>query len=123
MFAFSHSKTAISFNILLVLLILYLRNIIYFQVSNYNLHDTYIINAVPCLLLMVWRYIYTNDSIPTKNDIEKIYEYASELDFFFAFSHSKTAISFKILLVLLILYFRNIYMYIFRSDRLKLQSA
>ena len=70
--------------------------------------------------------IYTNDSIPTKNDIEKIYEYASErgaseLEFFFAFSHSKTAISFKILLVLLILYFRNIY--IFRSDRLKLQSA
>ena len=36
-FAFSHSKTAISFNILLVLLILYLRNI--FQVSNYNLHQ------------------------------------------------------------------------------------
>ena len=29
--------------------------------------------------------IYKNDSIPTKNDIEKIYEYASELDFFLHF--------------------------------------
>ena len=37
LFPFSHSKTAISFNILLVglLQILYLRNTIYFQVSNY----------------------------------------------------------------------------------------
>ena len=51
-----------------------------------------------------------------------MYAYASERAWIcFAFSHSKTAISFKILLVLLILYFRNIY--IFRSDRLKLQSA
>ena len=41
-FAFSHSKTAISFNILLVLMILCLRNI-YFQVSNYI---CIIINAV-----------------------------------------------------------------------------
>ena len=52
--------------------------------------------------------LYTNDSIPTKTDIEKIYEYASEHGFFLlAFSHSKTAISFNILLVLLILYLRN----------------
>ena len=41
-FAFSHSKTAISFNILLVLLILYLRNIYIsgLSVSNYNLHES-----------------------------------------------------------------------------------
>ena len=37
------------------------------------------------LLLMAWRYIY---------------EYASELNVFFAFSHSKTTISFNIRLVL-----------------------
>ena len=89
MFAFSHSKTVISFNILLVLLILYLRIIIYFQVSNYNLHDIHIINAVPCLLLMVWRNIYKRQ-YTDKNDIEKIYEYASErgaskLEFFLHF--------------------------------------
>ena len=47
--AFSHSKTAISF-----------------QVTNYNLHDTYITNAVPCYYLW-YGVIYTNDSIPTKN--------------------------------------------------------
>ena len=43
-FAFSHSKTAISFNILLVL-ILCLRKI-YFQVSNYICINYYTINAV-----------------------------------------------------------------------------
>ena len=41
--------------------------------------------------------------------LRKIYEYASELRIFFAFSHSKTAISFNILLVLMILCLRYIY--------------
>ena len=54
--AFSHSKTAISFNILLVLQILCLRNI--FQVSKYICiaYISITINAVPLLLLVVWRY-------------------------------------------------------------------
>ena len=111
-FEFSHSKTAISFNILLVLLILYLRNIVYFQVSNYNLYDTYmyIINAVSCSYLW-YGVIYINDSIPTKHwENLWICERAPSQRawFFFEFSHSKTAISFNILLVLLILYLRNI---------------
>ena len=62
------------------------------------------------LLLLAWCYIY--DSIMIKHySLRKIYEYASErsLDFFFAFSHSKTAISFNILLVLMILCLGNIY--------------
>ena len=37
-----------------------------FQVSNYNLPDTYIINAVPCSYLW-YGVIYTNDSIPKKH--------------------------------------------------------
>ena len=66
---------------------------------------------------MVWRCKrHYNDKTLT---LKKIYEYASEriaseLGNFFAFSHSKTAISFNILLVILILYLRNIY--IFRSQ-------
>ena len=55
MFIFSHSKTAISFNILLVLQILCLRNI-NFQVSN-TISYIYTINAVSFLSLMVWCYI------------------------------------------------------------------
>ena len=59
-FAFSHSKTAISFNIiLLVLLILYLRNIYIFRSQIYN-------QCSSLLLRMVWRY-YITDSIPTKH--------------------------------------------------------
>ena len=77
-FAFSHSKTAISFNILLVLLILYLRNIYIsgLSVSNYNLHDTYIINAVPCSYLygvIIYKRNYTDKTLTLK----KIYVYAS----------------------------------------------
>ena len=74
-FAFSHSKTAISFNILLVLLIPYLKNI-YIYIFRSQMTSAYIyiykyiyihtINAVPCYYLcLVWRYI--NDSIPTKH--------------------------------------------------------
>ena len=111
-FAFSHSKTAISFNILLVLLILYLRNCrnIYqvFQVSNYNLHDTYMYHQCSSLLLlMVWRY---TDKTPTLRKSMNMRASAERASLnIFAFSHSKTAISFNILLVLLILYLRNIY--------------
>ena len=56
-----------------------------------------------------------NDSIGQNTDIEKIYEYnyASSAMKHFPFSHSKTAISFNILLVLLI-HLRNTY--IFRSQ-------
>ena len=65
-FAFSHSKTAISFNILLVLMILYLRNMYIFrsQITICMIHN--ITNAVPCYYLW-YGVIYTNDSIPTKN--------------------------------------------------------
>ena len=56
--AFSHCKTAISFYILLVLLILCLRNI-YIFMSQITPAGSFL------LLLMVWRYI--NASIPTKH--------------------------------------------------------
>ena len=52
---FSHSKTAISFNILLVLLILYLRNTYIFRsqiTSSYTYNQ-----CSSLLLLMVWRCI------------------------------------------------------------------
>ena len=106
-FAFSHSKTAISFNILLVLLILYLRKKYIFSGLKSHLHNSYIYtlyttNAVPCYYLG-YGVIIINDSIPKKNiNIEKIY-YASELRTFWHFYISKTAISFNILLVLQIL--------------------
>ena len=64
-FAFSHSKTVISFNILLVLLILYLRNIYIFR-SQITICMIHIINAVPCYYLW-YMALYTNDSIPTKH--------------------------------------------------------
>ena len=51
-FAFSNWKTTISFNILLVLMILCLRNI-YFQVSNYIcIYNYYTINAVSLYYLL-----------------------------------------------------------------------
>ena len=71
-FAFSHSKTTNSFNIiLLVFLILYLRNIYLFRSQ---ITSAYIYNQCSSLLLlMVWRYA---DKILT---LRKIYLYASEL--------------------------------------------
>ena len=67
------------------------------------------INAVPfyylCHMALYRQY---NDKILT------VGMRASELRFFFAFSHSKTDISFHILLVLLTLCLRNVY--IFRSQ-------
>ena len=104
-FAFSHSKTAISFNILL-----------YFW---YFISETYIFQAQITIIMQfpVLTYGMALYTVYRQNtNIEKIYEYvserqASELE---KNSHSKTAISFNILLVLLILYLRNIY--IFRSQ-------
>ena len=74
LFPFSHSKTAISFNILLVGTSDTLsQKHIYFQVSNYI---SYTINAVPCYYGMA---LYINDSYVYRQNtnIEKIY--ASEL--------------------------------------------
>ena len=69
-----------------------------------HLHNLYTLynQCSSLLLLMVWRYNYKRQYTGKKNNIEKIY-YASELRKIFAFLHSKTAISFNILLVLQIL--------------------
>ena len=78
MFAFLYSKTAISFNILLVLQILYLRNSIIFSGPKFHLHTyhNFFIQCIFLLLLMVWRYQRQNtDKTLT---LRKIYEYASE---------------------------------------------
>ena len=90
--------------------------------SGLKIHlHTYTINADPFLLLMVWRYKrHYNDKTQT---LRKIYEYASELGNFFAFSHSKTAISFNILLVILILYLRNIYIFSSQITSAYIQSV
>ena len=75
--AFSHSKTAISFNILEVGTSDTLsQKHIYFQVSNYNLHDTY--HQCSSLLLLIYGMaLYIQTTVYRQNtDIEKIYEYA-----------------------------------------------
>ena len=78
LFPFSHSKTAISFNILLVLLILYLRNTYIFRSQN-----NYIFIYIQSMQFPVITYgmaLYINDSLYRQNtNIEKIYVYASEL--------------------------------------------
>ena len=77
-----------------------------------------IINAVPCYYLW-YGVMYTKDSIPTKQliTLRKSMNMRASAELrawkLFAFSHSKTAISFNILLVLLILYLRNIYIFRF----------
>ena len=73
---FSHSKTAISFNILLVLPILYLRNT-YFQVSNYIF---IYIQSMQFPVITYAMALYINDSYVYRQNtnIEKIYVYASE---------------------------------------------
>ena len=60
-FTFSHSKTAISFNILLVLQILCLRNTFIFrsQITS-AMHFPFITYGIGMML-------YINDSIPTKH--------------------------------------------------------
>ena len=65
LFPFSHSKTAISFNILLVLLILYLRNTYIFrsQITS-SLHT---INAVLCYYLWYGVVYKRQLCIPTKH--------------------------------------------------------
>ena len=72
---FSHSKTAISFNILLVLMIRCLRNI-YFQVSNY-ICIYYTINAVSFYHLWYGTMYKRQDNDKTLT-LLKIYVYASE---------------------------------------------
>ena len=91
-FPFSHSKTAISFNILLVLLILYLRNT--FSGLKVHLH----INAVGYYLRygVVYKRQYTDKSLTLRKSMYMRANGASELRIFFAFLHSKTAISFNI---------------------------
>ena len=88
-------------HILLVLLKICLWNIYIFRSQI-----TYAYNQCSFpLLRMVWCYELTKVCRQNTN-IETIYVYASELSErakFFAFSHSKTVISFKILLVLQIL--------------------
>ena len=111
-FVFSHSTTAISFNILLVLRIyIYLGYIsqehIYFKVSNYIcIHIQSM--QFPFITYGMALYMYINDSIIMYTDKtlilrECMYMRASELRKFSHFSDSKTAISFNILLVLQIL--------------------
>ena len=69
---FSHSKTAISFNILLVLQILCLRNIFYFR---FQITSAFYMQFPFITYGMV---LYINDSIPTNANIEPMYVYASE---------------------------------------------
>ena len=101
-FPFSHSKSAISFNILLVLLILYLRNT--FSGLKVHLH-IHTINAVGYYLWygVVYKRQYTDKTLTLRKSMYMRANGASELRKFFAFLHSKTAISFNILLVLQIL--------------------
>ena len=106
-FAFSLSKTAISSNILLGTSdTLSQKHIL--SGLKLHLHNTYTIDAVPCYYLHVWYGVIYKRQYTDKTLTEKIYEYASErgaseLGKFFAFSHSKTGISF--------IYLRNIYIF------------
>ena len=107
LFPFSHSKTAISFNILLVLLILYLRNTYIFRsqiTSSYNRYN----QCSSCYYLwygVVYKgHMYTDKTLTLRKSMY-ICERAerASLENFLAFLHSKTAISFNILLVFQIL--------------------
>ena len=73
------------------------------------------------ILLMAWSYIrhYNNKTLYS---LRKIYEYASERSERKkkSFSHSKTTISFNILLVLMILCLRNIYFQVSNYMHIKL---
>ena len=75
---FPHSKTAISFNILLVLLILYLRNTYIFRSQ---ITSSYTYNQCSSLFITYGLALYINDSYVYRQNtnIEKIYVYASEL--------------------------------------------
>ena len=112
-FAFSHSKL--------------LFPSIFCWCFCYSISETYIFSGLKLqsalyiyhqcsslLLLMVWRYIfkrqYTNKTLTLRESMNMRASLEN-----FAFSHSRTAISFNIMLVLLILYLRNI-IYIFRSQ-------
>ena len=75
LFPFSHSKIAISFDILLVLLILYLRNTYIFrsQITSY-------IQSLQFPVITYGMALYINDSYVYRQNtnIETIYVYASE---------------------------------------------
>ena len=78
-FAFLHSKTAISFNILLVLLILYLRNIYIFRSQ---ITSSYTINAVPCYCLwygVIYKRQFTDKTLTLKQSMYMRASGASEL--------------------------------------------
>ena len=85
-FAFSHSKTAISFNILLVLLILYLTNIhvykCHVQDSNYICIIHYTINAVPYYYLwygVIYKRKYTDKTLTLRKSVYMRASGANEL--------------------------------------------
>ena len=92
-----------------------------FRSPNTSAHT---INAVPLYYFGMTLYRQYNDKILTlRESMSMRASIASELRIFFTFSHSKTAISFNILLVLQILCLRNTfiqctdnkYMYLYRA--------
>ena len=100
-FGFTYSKTAISFNILLVLQILCLRNICIFQVSNYIcIHIQSM--QFPFITYGIWHYDITTVCRQNAN-IETIYVRASELRHFLHFHIKKTLL----FLSIFCWYFRN----------------
>ena len=76
---FSHSKTAVSFNIFVGTSDTLSQKHIQFQVSNniYGIHIHVQSMQFPCITYGIWCYII-NDSIPTNTNIEQMYVYASE---------------------------------------------
>ena len=70
---------------------------------------------------MAWRYI-RNSIMIKQYSLRKIYEYASEHRKSFAFSHSKTAISFNILLVIIYTYDTLSQKHIFSGLKLHLHN-
>ena len=70
--AFSHSKTAISFNISCWYFKYGLRNIFNFRCQITSMQ-------FPFITYGMVRAIYINDSIPTNTNIEQMYVYANEL--------------------------------------------
>ena len=74
MFAFTYSKTAISFNILLVLQILCLRNIYIFRSPIYICIHNIQSMQFPFITYMVWHSLWhynINDGMPANTNIEK----------------------------------------------------
>ena len=76
LFPFSHSKTAISFNILLILLIYFISETHIFSGLKLHLH----IQSMQFPVITYGMALYINDSYVYRQNtnIEKIYVYASE---------------------------------------------